>query len=283
MPSLGAVVISRNDNYTGDLPIKFTYCINSLINYFDKVYYIDWNSPDDKSLLDEVKSGISKTKKLHFIQITQEMARELTNHDPEVQKCVEVLARNIGIRRLDTDYIVSTNSDIMCLDRDNIIDGILGERTFHTVARRHIDLSQVIAYPPGSNELHDYLVTSGIGGQLGAGSPIPGDRWSLIACPGDFQLAHRDVWYGIKGFDENLLYRGYGDSNVQRKADYYGYSQALVYNISAYHFTHYPNTGSTGGGIGRMNDEGEALMNFQGTKNLDTWGFSDREFDEVII
>lgn len=283
MSSLGAVVISRNDNYTGDLQIKFKYCLTALIKFCDEVYYIDWNSPNDKHLLGVIIDDIPRTGKLHFIQITQLLAKMMTNFDQDAQKCCEVLARNIGIRRLKTDYIISTNSDVMPTSRENILSNLRGEDVFHTVARKNIDLDMIRHLEPGSDELYAYLNNATIGGQLQPGSPIPGDTWSLIACPGDFQIAHRNIWHEIKGFDENLIYRGYGDSNVQRKADYYGFKQALIYGINAYHFTHYPNTGSTGGGTGRMNDEGEALMNYQGTRNKDTWGFSDASFDEEII
>jgi hypothetical protein len=287
MTTIGAVVISRNDNYGGDLAAKFTYGLTSLLYCLDEVYYIDWNSPEDKTLFEEVRQDIPKTGKLRIITVTQNQAKQFTNNNPDVQYCCEVLARNIGLRRLSTDYLISTNSDIMVTTRENILSGIQDENTFHTIARTTIDFSSVSSAKPEPSYLqfleqhHNRL---GCGwGQLGSGSPLGGDRWSLISCPGDFQLAHRNVWYGIKGFEESLLYRGYTDSNVQRKADYYGFRQALIRSIYALHFSHYPGSGSTGGNSARWNDANESLFHFSGTKNRDDWGLADVDFKEEII
>ena len=40
-----AVIVSRNDNYGGNLIERSTYCINSSIETYDEVIYVDWNSP----------------------------------------------------------------------------------------------------------------------------------------------------------------------------------------------------------------------------------------------
>lgn len=283
MASIGAVVISRNDNYSGDLDRKFLYGLTSMIVHLDEVYYVDWNSPNDVPLIELVRDELPKTNKLHVIVVTQEQAREFTNNNPDVQACVEVMARNIGIRRLSTDWIISTNSDIMCLSKDNIERHLSNERTFHCVARSEVDFSEVTKFVPGSQEIVDYFAPRSWP-QHPDGSPLgPRDRWSLISCPGDFQIAHRNLWYAIKGFDEDLVYRGYGDSNIQRKADYYGFGLVLKRDIKAYHFKHYPNHGASGGHFGGFNDPEKALFNYQGTSNTDNWGFADFKFNEEIL
>lgn len=283
MTTIGAVVISRNDNYGGDLINKFRFTLTSLINHLDQVYYVDWNSPD-KPLIDEVRDKIPHTGKLYSIVIDPLTASVLTKHNPDVQNCVEVLARNIGIRRLNTDWIISTNSDIMILDRESIERNLINENTFHCVARRNMDFPEIYKFEPDSPGLKGFITASiRRYGQYGSGSPLgPRDRWSLISCPGDFQLAHCNLWYTIKGFDEDLLLRGYTDSNVQRKADYYGYQLALVRDIPIFHFNHYPGSGSTGGNTAGWNSD-ECLFNYQGTRNPDNWGFADLDFDEEVI
>lgn len=279
MLKLGCVVVSRNDDYGGDLARKFTYGLTSFINFMDEVYYIDWNSPG-RPLIEEIRNDLPQTGKLHVIVVSPDMAKLLTHNNPDVQNCVEVLARNIGIRRLSTEYIISTNSDIMIIDRANITGSIQGEHVFHTIARTNIDFSEVSEYPPG---LHSSYLRSIKGHQHGAGSPLGArDKWSLIACPGDFQLAHRNIWHTIKGFDEDLVYRGYTDSNVQRKAAYYGFRQALIYAIKAFHFTHYPNSGSTGGNTVKWNDP-SCLFDYKGTMNSENWGYADLDFLEEIL
>lgn len=287
MSTYGAVTICRNDGYGGDTERKTIYCLSALINLLDEVYYIDWNSPEDKPLIDVIRDQLPHKGKLHTIVITQEQASELTKHDPDAQKCCEVLARNIGLRRLTTDYRISTNYDVMCISRESIEQNTPDPNTFYVVARTEINFSDILESKcaPGSPELFEYMARSGKGGQHMSGSPLgPQDRWSLVTSCGDFQIAHRNVWYGIKGFDENLLYRGYADSNVQRKADFYGFGLQLVRDIKAYHSQHYPDTGASGGAVGRWNDGPVGpVIDYTGTKNTDNWGFADMNFKEEVI
>lgn len=47
-----AVIVSRNDNYGGHLNERATYALNSAINTYDEVIYVDWNSPTHSLLWD---------------------------------------------------------------------------------------------------------------------------------------------------------------------------------------------------------------------------------------
>ena len=91
---ISAVIISRNDNYGGHLNERAIYAINSAINTYDEVFYIDWNS-ETHSLLYDIKDNLQLKGNLKHIVITPEVASILTNNDPQAQKCCEVLARNI--------------------------------------------------------------------------------------------------------------------------------------------------------------------------------------------
>ena len=49
---VSAVIVSRNDDYGGNLKERSSYCFQSSIDTYDEVTYIDWNSPEeDGSLL----------------------------------------------------------------------------------------------------------------------------------------------------------------------------------------------------------------------------------------
>ncbi|OHD23024.1 MAG: hypothetical protein A2Y38_23305 [Spirochaetes bacterium GWB1_59_5] len=303
--TLGAVVITRNDGYGGDQPKKLRYCLASLLAAMDEVILVDWNSPKSESRNQKAeKESLPRTGKLRVITIGQAEAFALTGCVAGAQVCCEVLARNIGLRRLATDYCVATNQDIICLSRESIERRLGTDRTdgtegFYTIARREVhlaDVARVFQFAPGSESLKQFLRDHSHSvhghhpaldgrptnfGQHADGSPLgPQDPWSLITCPGDFQLAHRNVWHAIRGFEESLVRRGYTDSNVQRKAADAGFDLGLVRDIPVFHLCHYPDTGSTGGAFGEMNDPDAALFKFAGTTNPETWGFSDREFDE---
>jgi hypothetical protein len=66
----------------------------------------------------------------------------------------------------------------------------------------------------------------------------PNDKYSLINCCGDFQLAHRNVWNTIKGFEENMIYACFQDTNIQKKAVLNGFDLEAIYDIPLYHMSH---------------------------------------------
>jgi hypothetical protein len=74
---LSAVVVTRNDNYGGNLNDRATYCLNSLVNTFDEVILIDWNSPDNKPQLWDIQDRIDFKGNLKHIVITPEVASML--------------------------------------------------------------------------------------------------------------------------------------------------------------------------------------------------------------
>lgn len=299
--TLGAVVISRNDGYGGDQPDKFIYCLRGLLRACDEVIYVDWNSPGGVSLFDQVRDSIPERGRLRHIRIPPELHRELVGEVlarpavrelipnivvEDAQFCVEVLARNIGLARLGSDWSFTCNADVLCGTREEILRGIVDVNTFHCIARRETSFPVLRnAALPGTELLDRFLSRYGHQFQQhGPGSPL-GERdiWSLITCPGDFQLAHRSVWERIRGFEESLLLRGYADSNVQKKAALAGYNLQLIRTIPAFHLAHYPDTGASGGTTNAgWNDADRALWNFTETTNPADWGFSSRQFQEEI-
>jgi len=282
--TIGAVVISRNDGYGGATHEKLVYSLTSMIAALDEVIYVDWNSPV-VSLIEGIREHLPRTGKLRCITVTPQMHVDFTN-DPEAQKCVEVLARNIGLRRLNTDWCISANGDVMCLGRETIEPHLTNPRAFYCVARRNIDFPSVKAIGfPTVEIFEDYLQKNLINfPQAADGSPLgPTDDWSLITCPGDFQIAHRDVWHAIRGFEESLVRRGYADTNVQGKAKLAGFDLTLMREIPVFHFNHYADTGSCGGAFGGWNDRHAAIEGFMGTSNGENWGFADVQFVEEVL
>ena len=141
---ISATIISRNDNYGGNLNERATYAINSAIDTYDEVFYIDWNSPEH-SLLYDIEDNINFKGNLNHIVIDPETASVLTNHNKNAQKCCEVLSRNIGLRRSTGDWLLSTNIDIIHPDRNKLEKVIkeLDSDTFYTLGRRSVTWEQI--------------------------------------------------------------------------------------------------------------------------------------------
>jgi hypothetical protein len=288
-----AVIISRNDNYGGNLIERSTYCINSAIESFDEVIYVDWNS-ETHSLLYDIKDNLNFKGNLKHIVITPEIASILTNNDPDAQKCCEVLARNIGIRRATGDYIVSTNIDIIHPKREDIETIIKNsdDNTFVTLSRREMTWDIIKEFHGGElkydqwSELRDYIYVNSEE-RKDEEKTMAGDDYSIINCCGDFQLAPKHVWDGIRGFEEELIYPLFADTNVQKKAVMHGFGLKAIYNPPMFHINH-GSKGWGGGGIAdginkKSNDQYRAIIYQKQTENTESWGFGDTEIEFEIF
>jgi hypothetical protein len=285
---LSAVIVSRNDNYGGNLIERSSYCFNSMIDTFDEVFYIDWNS-ETKSLLNDVKQNIQFKGNFHHIVIEPKIAKMLTNFDPEAQKCCEVLGRNIGIRRATGDWIVSTNIDIIAPRRKDLEDTInqLDKNTFYTISRRDAELPNIQKFNKDNNfeeyknwkDVREYLINNSEERHYEE-KTMQGDDYSMVNCCGDFQLAPNNIWNNIRGMEEDLIYALYADTNVQKKAVMHGYGLKAIYNPAFFHINHGRGGGGFLTGVNRKaNDMYRAIVYQNKTQNKDDWGFSDIDIE----
>ena len=135
----------------------------------------------------------------------------------------EVLSRNIGIQRATGDIIVSTNIDIIAPSRiqlDLVTSNLKGMEMI-TVSRKDIELvdmdkhfknveftnervSLMFGVDPIQNKLMSpYLEMTK---NLIEKFPIETHHTlaSIICGCGDFQIAHKETWHKIKGFEESM-------------------------------------------------------------------------------
>lgn len=288
---ISATIVSRNDNYGGNLIERSTYCINSSIDTYDEVFYIDWNS-DDGSLLDVIKPNLNLKGNLYHIIIEPRIASYLTKYDQYAQKCCEVLGRNIGLRRSKADWLVSTNIDIIAPVREKLISTIesLDKNTFYAISRRDVELQTILNFHKTGKceykdwrELRQYLINNSEERHFSE-KTIDGDDYSLVNCCGDFQIAHRDIWYNIRGFEEELIYPLYADTNIQKKAVKHGYGLKAIYNPAFFHINHGKGGGGFLTGINKKTNDIHRSITFQEkTQNGENWGFSDIEIEYELL
>ena len=284
---LSAVIVTRNDNYGGNLNDRAIFCLNSLIDTFDEVFLIDWNS-EKGPLLYDIQDKLNFKGNLHHIVIEPKIAKHLTNLDPQAQVCNEVLGRNIGIRRATGDYIVSTNIDVIAPTRKELektINSELNNNTFYTISRRYTDWKIIEEFFGGTRdysrwkELRDHLIENSEE-RTTKETVVTGDDYSLINCCGDFQLAHKSIWNEIKGFEEELIYVLYSDTNVQKKAVMHGFELKAIYSPALFHIEHGKGGGGFLDGINKKtNDPYRAIIYQDKTENSESWGFGDTEIE----
>jgi hypothetical protein len=112
----------------------------------------------------------------------------------------------------------------------------------------------------------------------------PNDQYSIINCCGDFQLAHRNIWHEIKGFEEQMVYACFQDTNIQKKAVLNKFDLQAYYDLSLYHLSH-KGMGNDGSSPSKQvyNSALKWVEYFDQSENLDTWGFGPIEIEYEII
>ena len=279
--TISAIICGRNDNYGGHLIERATYSINSLLETFDEVVYVDWNTEHGKKILtDELE--IKDRSKLKVITITPDKVKELTNGE-KIQPMCEVLSRNIGIRNTTGDIIVSTNIDIIAPPRNqlDLVTSNLKPMELLTITRKDIELSDMnkafntipfrnerMSLLFGVDSIHNKLMSPYLEMTKEIIDKFPEKNHhtlaSIICGCGDFQIAHKETWYKIKGFEESMKKRQYSDTTVQYKVIMENGIVRASNFPPIYHLEH-------------ERDNSANILNsidmLKFTTNSDTWGF----------
>ena len=290
---IGSVVVNRNDGYK-DFERGIIH-FKTFIESFDEINYIDWNSPKG-SFLWEIEDKLPKTGKIKHFIIPPSIIDQIIL-DPTAQQCNEALSRNIGITRSDCDWIVSTNIDIIPPTRNELEELMktLDKNTFYTISRREAPKDIVYKHKDNIAELRKSL--SHIIERHFPAKVTHNDDYSLINCCGDFQIAHKDVWNKLKGFEEEMIYQCYVDTNIQKKSVLNGFNLEVLYNPPLYHMEHgayytkddgtrvadLENKGAFKGDKKAYNDVWKYVEIFEKTTNKESWGLNNILIEHEIL
>jgi len=277
---ISVVIIGKNDNYGGDLIHRLTHCLNVLTQSFEEIIYVDWKS-NGKTLIEEVIENIVRRDKIKSYIVTEQ---DIENNNPEYinYSIVEVIARNIGIRRSTNEWILVTNVDVL-IEEFELSE--FNKHTLYTSARIDIPQEVHIKYND-SMELLNFIKENKNKFKMQPDAVIDGksvwdsgDVWSLVVGCGDFQFAHKDVWYGIRGFEESFGGRCYADSNLMKKGSlYFDIKKA---EVTLYHLNHGTNKNSLPNEILPMNDRLVCVNNFTETSNSENWGWGNYDLKKL--
>jgi len=276
--SVSVVVTAKNDGYGNNLNFRAKLALNQMIRVFDEVIYVDWCS-EGKSLLEELELDFKKN--LKHIRVFKKDLEVFSPHLLEIPM-IEVLGRNIGIRRAKGDFILSTNIDIII---SKIHEKFLSKSMMYISARRDIPRELPVDFLKVHSEdsLVDFLIMHK--NFFKQSSSIQNfnsiDKWSIIENCGDFQLASKEVWNLIRGFEESMVYRLYADSNLLKKTDLNGIKNYLV-DIDLFHIDH-DRPPLMVGNTPKHNNYQEDLLDFTETRNSKNWGFANYKFFEEIL
>jgi hypothetical protein len=275
----------RNDGYKEDE--RIITCLTSMVETFDEVWFCDWNSPSSTGpLLWELKDKIPQTGKIRHFVIDERTAAMLTNHNPNVSPFNGVISQNIMLRRCKADWIVCSTMDIVAPKKEHMDEFIskADKNTFYSVSRRDVEYSELeqIGFE-NWREFRNKLDKESKPRFFPA-RVTPNDEYSLINCCGDFQLAHNNVWNKIKGFEEQMIYACFNDTNVQKKAVLNGFNLQAYFDLPLYHLSH-TGMGNDGSSPSKQhyNDPWDWVEFFDKSENDDNWGLADVEIEFEII
>jgi len=286
------VVFGRNDGYKEKE--RFAIHLTTMLETFDEVIYVDWNSPTH-SFLYEVLDMIPKTGRLKHIVIPPEYAKMMTNNDEKAQVCSGVLSFNLGLRRTDAEWIVVATTDIIPPTKETLQKFIsqANKHSFYTFSRRDIEYDDVIANLDKLDEYRKHLDETTEPRYFPA-KVTPNDNYSIFNCCGDFQLAPKNLWWKIRGYEEPMLYACFIDTNVQKKAVLYGFDLVPIYDVPLYHMSHKGMSPTDGFSPSKQyfNDAWQWVEYFDKhlelghdlyTYNADTWGYSNVEIEFEVF
>ena len=241
---LGGFIVTRNDNYGGDLVARSTLALRRMIEVFDEVVVVDMNTPvGTPPFLSLLPADISGARNIKSVVVSPEMcARELGAACED--KMYELLARNIGLRESAADVVVSTNSEVIVPSRLTLDEIIKQASLFddkNAVILERVNIPQVqaqsVALSKGTEGTEGVKMLRSVRVQDFRVGPAGLMEVSIIGDCGDFQMAHRDLWQKIGGFAKNQHGHNFGDSDVIAR---WLSSSATVHvaNAKVYHVSH---------------------------------------------
>jgi hypothetical protein len=280
-----AIIYGRNDGYKENE--RLIIHINSLLETFDEVHYLDWNSDDNKgSVINQIKDKLISNNRLKHYVIPASIVSQIYNNIEGIGACISPLIYNILLRRCEADWIVCTTNDIIAPKRE-LLESFLAKanpKTFYTLSRRDVEIEDVAKFGFDKwKEYRDILDQTTKERRLYA-KVTPNDNFSIINCCGDFQLASKHVWNTIKGYEENMYYACFSDTNIQKKAVLNGFNLEAIYDIPLYHMSHL-GMGNDGSSPSKQkyNDPWKWVEYFTKSENTENWGLNGVEIEYEII
>lgn len=236
-PSVSIVVTARHDNYGGDVrerilkPLQFNAARLSEHGVAYEVVLVEWDPIPGRPLLSELLTtqlpDLTK-RAIRRIVVAPEYQRALTQN-PRAGY-MEYLAKNVGIRRATSPFVLVSNIDIL-----------LGRTVVETLAAGRLGTGIVYRSPRFDIKLgvdQNGLSWESLEDRANqvSGSPLRPPLFSHGS--GDFLLADRDTFHRLRGFNEVYRVARAGiDQNFLAKAHGVG-CPIQVIDGPVYHVNH---------------------------------------------
>ena len=159
------VVATRNDDHGENMSNKNQYFIDRwayLANKFNlscELIIVEWNPPEERpKLIDQLKiPKLNNGLKIKFITIPNNVHKKFKNSDK--LNFFQMIAKNVGIRKAEGEFILCTNIDIIFSDEifEFFSKKKLNLKTIYRTDRYDIDFNDFDNIKINSNLLNDNL------------------------------------------------------------------------------------------------------------------------------
>jgi hypothetical protein len=258
--SITAVVVGRNDDYMSDFALRLRATITWNMKYLtDEVIFVEWNPPPDRELL---SIDLAKQFKCLRAYVVPPEIHQAICENPKVA-LLEFHAKNVGIRRANTDWTVTTNADAAF--GPDLVNRVLGT-----------ELSEDIVF---SAQRFDIPWREGRETQIGKLDCL---RYRRVIPyhplgTGEFGFASKQMWERARGYDESLVRHRIG-------VDKRGVAQLIAHGARSeragivFHLAH-----PTSCTEGVQEHHGELASWDDGVpyENDQNWGLADRQETEI--
>jgi len=186
--SIAAVVVGRNDDYMSDFVQRLYATLEWNISYLvNEVVFVEWNPPADRDLL-----SYDLAKKFECLRayVVPAESHEQMCENRNV-KLLEYHAKNVGVRRAQSPWIITTNAD-----------AAVGLDSVYTL--KHVDLDPDVVWTAERFDIpwrEDQQTRISLFDSLRFQRPIP----YHVLGTGEFCLASRELWHRVRGYDERML------------------------------------------------------------------------------
>ena len=240
-PRLSVVAATRNDEHGGNQMARTQLFIDGLaeqalrFRWPLELLLVEWNPPEDRPPLAEaLRWPRSEWFEPRIVVVPPEIHRRFDHADG--LPLFQMIAKNVGIRRAQSDFVLCTNIDILLSDElFAAFDQDLRPNVMYRVERRDIeaDLDQTPLPTPAECRALPWIRTHRQDGThypdghrapwySTARSRLNRTVWDTLhggplpdlftwGC-GDFTLTTKEVWVGIGGYPEWTMYSFHLDS-----------------------------------------------------------------------
>ena len=243
---ISIVQYSRNDDHGGNLLQRMRFSFYTNIHTLEKakieteIVLVDYNTPQNKENLHTllpIKSDLEYVTIRHII-VPPEVHRMFDDYEKLPMN--NMVARNIGIRRAKGEYILATGIDVL-----------FSQELVQQFKHLEVDkLYRVHRYDVNKCLLDEELNVENILKKCknniidihfntNKGNFIPNTNIPMLHTNncGDFQLAHRSIWFALRGYPEIDLMGTHVDTIFEYMAYLSGYKEQ-VFEEKLYHIDH---------------------------------------------